>query len=58
MADMCKKRSRQTVMKKILSLELVEDRKDLYKRRGKSDKTRTRRRRGGSDSEGIHYLFP
>ncbi|KAL4229316.1 hypothetical protein ACF0H5_012358 [Mactra antiquata] len=53
MSEMCKKRSRPKIMEKLLSMGLVSDRKELYKKRGKSG---GRSRRGdnsdSSDNEG------
>lgn len=50
MSEMCKKRSRPKIIEKILSMGLASDRKELYKKRGKSG-ARSRRRRNQSDSE-------
>ena len=55
LGEMCKRRSRAKVMEKILALGLVEDRRDLYKRRkgGRGGAGGRSRRAGarGSDSE-------
>ncbi|XP_053408285.1 protein timeless homolog isoform X2 [Mercenaria mercenaria] len=48
--EMCKKRSRPKIMEKLLSMGLVSDRKELYKKRGKSG-ARSRSRRNMSDNE-------
>ena len=48
---MTTKRSKGKVMEKILNLGLVEDRKDLYKRRGSKAARRSRRGRGGDSSD-------
>ena len=51
LANMTTKRSKAKVMEKILNLGLVEDRKDLYKRRGSKAARRSRRGRGGDSSD-------
>ena len=58
-ANMSTKRSKAKVMEKILSLGLVEDRKDLYKKRGSKSGRRSRKRRGGDDSDddGKHFKW-
>ena len=48
---MSAKRSKPAVMEKILSLGLVEDRKDLYKKRGSKNRRKSRRGRGGDGSD-------
>ena len=53
---MSTKRSKAAVMEKILSLGLVEDRKQLYKKRG--GKGRRKSRRGQDDSdEGLYCYY-
>ena len=39
------------MMEKILSLGLVEDRKDLYKKRGSKNRRKSRRGQGGDGSD-------
>ena len=49
MSEMCKKRGRSAIMEKLLSLGVVEDRKDLYKKRASKSGARSRQQRAGSD---------
>lgn len=56
MSEMIKKRSRPKVMDKLLSMDLVGDRKELYKRRASKSGARSQRRgkaSDDSDSEGL-----
>lgn len=59
MSEMCKKRSRPSIIDKMLSLGLVEDRAQLYKKRARKSGAagRSRRKRGSDDSEdeGINF---
>lgn len=49
MSEMIKKRSRPKIMDKLLSMGLVGDRKELYKRRASKSRARSQRRGKVSD---------